>query len=404
MAARQVARPAGLALAALLWTLVCGVGTAAADVAAGGPELRVSGGFDVAAHDRWDFVRFDVRHDGKAALTARLTLTRESGAVQAWERSVPPLKPWSESRYDYAGGTDRVASARLDVGGASTTWRRPARIPPRKLVVIVTGDDGRALPVSTLLSARKGLGLERARPDALPDRWAAWRKVTAVLSWADELPARATAEGQALRDYIRAGGTLLLYAGDGGGDLLADVEEEEDSSDMRFGRGQVLRMGRGGHLRPPELVGAPTPPKNAPMLVAAPPDPPVDWLLARVGWFVPLMLLVMMALRRRPALGALTLALTMLGALVGSPPPSAAPAKVREARWEDGAGYRRQELAMTPGRTGALILPSDAASSVVALDPSAAISLTLDSEGTLTTPARWGEPVELLVETLARAD
>jgi hypothetical protein len=141
------------------------------------------------------------------------------------------------------------------------------------------------------------------------------------------------------------------------------------------------------------------------MLVAAPIDPPTDWLLARVGWFLPLLLIGLATLRRRPASGALVIALALAGSIVATPAPKLDAASTREARWEDAdAGYVRREVALTPGRTGDLSLPSDPASSVVALNPSAAISLTFDSEGTITTPARWGEPVELLVETLAVTD
>ena len=378
-------------------------GVGAAHAAAAGPEVRVTSGFDVAALDRWTYLRFDARHVGGVGQVARITLTRESGVVESVERPVPADQPWSWVRYDYAGGPDRLASAKIEVGGAAAAWERPARIPPSRLLVIITADEGRALPVTTLIGARKGLGLGRVAGDALPDRWMAWRGVTAVLTWADELPARASAEGRALRGYIQAGGTLLLYAGDGGADLLP--EWTDDSEDLAIGRGRVLRMGRGGHLRPPELTGAPPPPAEAPMLVAAPVDPPAGWLLARVGWFVPLVLLGLAMLRRRPSSGGLILAVTLVGAVVAPRPPSSAPASVREARWAaPDAGYVRQELSLTPGRTGPLTLPAGPGVSVVALDPSAAISLTLDDRGTIHTPARWGDPVELLVETLAVAD
>lgn len=391
-------------LAAAIVSLAGGAMPATAQAEAGATtEVRLSAGFEVAAMDRWSYLRVDARHGSAAALPGTLTLVRESGATESVTLSVPPDQPFSELRYDYAGGPDRLASARFDLGGASATWERPGRIPPSRLLVIVTADEGRALPVTTLIGARKGLGLARGRPDSLPDRWAAWRRVTAVLGWADELPARSTAEGQALRHYVRAGGTLLLYPGDGGSDLFAELGR--DATDVALGRGRILRMGRGGHLRPPPLTGPPPIDPDAPMLIAAPAAPPTGWLLARVGWFVPLILLGLATLRRRPAAGALICALTLVGAVVAADPPTSDPASVREARWAPpGTGYLRRELSLTPGRTGPLTLPADAATSVVALNPAAAISLTFAEAGTLVTPARWGAPIELLVESLAEPD
>jgi hypothetical protein len=365
-----------------------------------GPAVRVTGGFPLAARDRWSFVRFDANHDGSGEKTARLSMTRESGAQEVWEVTVTGLAPVSQVRYDYVGAPDPVASAEIEMDGARATWERPARIPSSRLAVILTADDGRALPVSTLLGGRKGLGLVRARPDGLPDRWAAWRRVTAVVAWEDELPGPGAAEGRALRDYVRAGGTVLLYPGDGVGGLFGDLP----AGDADLGRGKVLRLGRGGHPRPPALNPPPPPPTEAPLLVAAPSKAPVGWLNGRLAWVAPLLLLSLVAVRRRPGSGLLAFALVLGGAIVATPAPPATPAAIREARWEDGAGYVRRELALTPGRTGSLELPGGPEASVVALDPAAGLRLSMAASGIVSMPGRWGESVDILVETVARAD
>jgi len=383
------------ACAVVVVSLLCAPGEAAA-----GGEVRVASGFSSAARDRWSFVRFDLSHPHPGTHPARFQLWRESGAREAWVREVEGLTPRAEIRYFYEGDPDPVTRVAVEFDGRSFDWRRPDRIPPSRVAVVVSADDGRALTMSTLLSSRKGLGVARAHPNALPDRWLAWRKVEAVVIWGDELPPGGSAEGRALQDYVRAGGTVLLYAPDGGGDLFAGV----DVGDVTWGRGRVLRMGRGGHARPPLLAPAPPPPAEAPMLVASPPSAPMGWLGARAGWFVPLLVLVMATLRRHPARGLRALALVLVGAVWAPPSPSARPAGVREARWADGEGYVRKELSLMPGRTGPLEVPGDPRDSVVALDPAAALSLNMSSQGVVTTPGRWGRPVTVLVESLAATD
>ena len=378
--------------AAVAW-LLCAAGEAAADV-------RVASGFSSAARDRWSFVRFDLVHPDPGPHTARFQLWRESGAREAWTRGVEGLRPSTEIRYFYEGDVDPVTRVGVELDGRRAEWRRPDRIPPSRVAVVVSADDGRALTMSTLLATRKGLGVARARPNALPDRWLAWRKGEAVVLWGDELPPRSSAEGRALQDYVRAGGTALLYAPDGGGDLFEGV----DVGDVTWGRGRVLRMGRGGHSRPPALAPAPPPPAAAPMLVTSPAAAPVGWLGARAGWFVPLLVVAMASLRRHPRRGLQALVLVLVGAVWAPPPVDAGPAGVREARWEDGEGYVRREMALMPGRTGPLEIPAGTPDSVVALDPSAALPLSMSPEGVVTTPARWGRPVNVLVESLASAD
>ncbi len=376
-------------------SLLCAAGEAAAAA-----DVRVASGFSSAARDRWSFVRFDIAHSNPGAHMARFQLWRESGAREAWTRDVEGLRPRTEIRYFYEGDPDPVTRVGVELDGRSVEWRRPDRIPPSRVAVVVSADDGRALTVSTLLATRKGLGVARARPNALPDRWLAWRKVEAVVIWGDELPPRAAAEGRALQDYVRAGGTVLLYAPDGGGDLFEGL----DAGDVTWGRGRILRMGRGGHSRPPALASAPPPPAEAPMLVSSPSSAPMGWLGARAGWFVPLLVLVMATLRRHPARGLRALALVLVGAVWAPPPADAGPAGVREARWEDGAGYVRRELALMPGRTGPLEVPGGLRDSVVALEPAAALPLNMSPEGVVTTPGRWGRPVTVLVESLAATD
>jgi len=140
------------------------------------------------------------------------------------------------------------------------------------------------------------------------------------------------------------------------------------------------------------------------MLVTSPAAAPVGWLGARAGWFVPLLVVAMASLRRHPRRGLQALVLVLVGAVWAPPPVDAGPAGVREARWEDGEGYVRREMALMPGRTGPLEIPAGTPDSVVALDPSAALPLSMSPEGVVTTPARWGRPVNVLVESLASAD
>jgi len=116
---------------------------------------------------------------------------------------------------------------------------------------------------------------------------------------------------------------------------------------------------------------------------------------------LPLALLALWLLSRHPRRGLAAAALVVL-AIVGAPDPDRV--DNRAATWHDGIGYSRTELAVVPVRTGRLEVAAPQDASVVALDPGAGLDLALDDRGACSVSARWGEPIRLLVEAVARAD
>ena len=371
---------------------------AAASAAHAGPA-RVVGGFPGRTFERWLYVRADLDCAGARPCAGLLTLRHASGRTRVVDLPVPAGGHLSRCEYLYEGAPDPLESAEAVLGDARAAWTRPEAIPPDRPLVVVTNDDGRFMRAEAVLAGRYEADVLRAPPDGLPDRWIAWRGVIAVVGWADELPPPATAEGRALDRYLWTGGTVILYGRPAPGDLFADAPG--DAPPGR--RGLLVRPALGARY-PAGLDGPPPPPAEAPSLTRAAVAAPVGWLGWSALWFLPAAIAALALLRRRPLPGLAALLLVAV-AVAAAPAPSDRPVDIRRAAWHDGGGYSRIEIQAVPGRSGRLALPTppglDAA--VVALDPGTTLDLIWDTDG-YTVAARWGEPLRLLVEGVARAD
>jgi hypothetical protein len=133
--------------------------------------------------------------------------------------------------------------------------------------------------------------------------------------------------------------------------------------------------------------------------------PPVAWLGRRALWYLPAALLALLLVAGRPRRGLAALALIGL-AVAASPPTNPGPADQRLAEWRSEGDTVRWELALVPARSGLVDvpLPAGADATVVALDAGEALDLRATESGGFQVRGRWGEPIRLLVESIARAD
>jgi len=385
-------------LAVLLWT-TCAATQAGAAAAEPAP-VRLEGGFAARSMERWVYVRADLRApDGRAA-EGRLSLRFASGRMREVALPVPAGGHVSRCEYAYEGASDVLESAELVLGDVRRTWSRPDTIPPARPAVVITADEGRFMRVEALLSSRYGVDVLRVAPDALPDRWVAWSGQLAVVGWADELPAAATTEGRALDGYLRAGGTVFQYGLSGEGDLFAGLP----AGALEGRGGRLIRPAQGSRY-PASLPDPPGAPQEARALGRPAVAPPAGWLGWRALWFLPCVFAGLWLVSRQPRRGALIMLLLAVGVTLAPVPPPR-PVDIQRLAWHDGHGYTWIEVLAIPGRSGRMVLPTppELDVAVYALDPGTELDLEWDAQHGHAVSARWGEPLRLLVEGVARAD
>ncbi len=338
--------------------------------------------------DRWTCVTLHMDNPGPEPLQAKVVVTRASGRRETWAKSLGPYSSTVRREYLFEGHPDPVTSVEGWVGTERVSWEPPRGIPPEQELIVVTGDPAVVRRVASRISTQ-GVGVHRLEQEALPDRWLALRGAAGVVLGRDVR--LLGPQQEALLDYAAHGGAVWLLPGAPWGGLIGEV-----------GRGLVARWDPTTQGLP-RIARWPRPPMDAPALGLPRGDrwPPIG----RLGMFFGLWALASVlaaSTRRAWALPGLAVA-----GMVAMAPPAPVAERSEAAVWTgpptSPIRVRWEEVRFVPLVTGRVRLqgvPDGNDVAVVPLDQRARLALELDEDsGTWWVDGRWGEPVDLLVES-----
>jgi len=358
---------------------------------------------------RWRALVALADNPGAEPRQAVLTLQRRSGRTEVHAWPVAAFAATRQEAYTYVDHPDPVITAALVLGAERTTWEAPAGIPPARVLLVVAEEPGWPARLAAALDEPE-VEVAARPPEALPERWMGLRELAGIAVPAATAARLGPAQRQALDRYVLHGGLLLLLRQRPSDPFPADWPA--DRARGEHGQGRILdwdpQQGPlpplAGKVRPPARVKLGTSPLDA--------LPPLGWLGARWGAWIALLLVVAATIRRWPRASALLGAL-VAGALVVAPPdPAAAVPPRQSAGWTEspatdlaaGGPSRWRELQVVPERSGStrLLLPAGPDVALVGRRPRPPLALEWNpGPGGWRIEGRWGEPVELLLESHA---